>query len=245
MAKILNDQMLKDILEELGDSAYFYQKEKGKERKEEKEFYDENGSVVVTFISALHQVPPGDNDILGKPWHPKVKDNDGNPLLDRSGKPKKAWDKFEIKALIKGQEKVYGLGSSFGAQLRGTLTEMVKNNLKSEDLPGTQWKFKSLPNWKWDVTYIGKVELPKENKKSTETPKKANGVPIKDKVIQGVNQVKEKSSFSQKLAGIGKADFINATSFFSEIDEKRINSMWQEILDSGIIKEEGNKIFFI
>lgn len=249
MAKILNDLGLKQVLEELGGSATFYQKEKAKARDEEKPLYEEDGSILSTFTSGIGQIEPGEEDLLGKIWNPPIKDKDGNPLLDKSGKPKRAWDKFEVKAIIKGQEKLYGLGGNNSGQLRGVLTEMVKNNIKSDELPGTQWKIKSLGSYKWDVTYLGKVELPKEAKKTNEETKKPNGVSVKEneriKVLQAVNQVKEKSPFSQKLAGIGKADFINAVAFFSELDEKKVVSVWQEVLGEEIIKEVDGKVFFL
>jgi len=249
MAKILTDELLKTVLEELGGSATFYQKEKAKARDEEKPLYEADGSILSTFTSGIGQIEPGEEDLLGKIWNPPLKDKDGNPLLDKDGKPKRAWNKFEVKAIIKGHEKLYGLGGSNSGQLRGVLMEMVKNNIKSEELPGTQWKIKSLGSYKWDVTYLGKVELPKETKKPNGNAKKADGVSTKEneriKILQAVNEVKEKSPFSQKLAGIGKADFINAVGFFSGLDEKKVVAIWQEVLGAGIIKEVDGKVFFL
>jgi len=241
MAKVLDDSALKQILEELGSSVYFYQKEKEKARDSEKELYEPDGSVIVTFISGVVQVEPGKEDSLGKIWNPPIKDKDGNPELDKSGRPKKAWSKFEIKSLIKGKEKIYGLGSDFGAQLRGVISEMTKNGLKSAELPGTQWKFKSLGNYKWDVEYVGKVELPKETNGKKPNSKESN----LDAVKKGILSVKEKASLTQKLAGLEKNDFINAVGFFAEVEDKKIHSIWKEILELGIIKEENGKIFFI
>ena len=243
MAKVLNDEMLKQILEELAGSAYFYQKEKGKARDEEKHLYEEDGSIIATFTSGIAQVEPGEEDLLGKIWNPPLKDKDGNPYLTKAGTPRKAWDKFEVKAIVGGKEVIYGLGGNNSGSLRGVLMEMTKNSLKSIDLPGTKWKLKFLGNFKWDVAYLGKVELPKETKKAN--GKKVEAVPVKDKIMQAVLTVKEKSPFSQKLSGIGKGDFINAVAFFAEVDEKKVNTIWQEVLNAGIIREEGDKIFFV
>ena len=238
--KILDDQMLKEVLADLAGSAYFYQKEKGKAREEEKPLYEEDGSVITTFTSGIVQVEPGEEDILGKIWNPPLKDKDGNPYLTKAGQPRKAWDKFEVKALVKGKEVVYGLGGNNSGSLRGVLMEMTKNSLKSIDLPGTKWKLKFLGNFKWDVTYLGKVELPKKT-----NGKKVDEVPIKDKVMQGIVKVKENAPLNRMLAGIDKNEFINSVDFFAEVGEKKINGIWKEILEAGVIKEENGKIFFV
>jgi hypothetical protein len=242
--KILDDAMLREVMAELSTSVYFYQKEKAKAREEEKELYEEDGSVITIFTSGISQVEPGEEDILGKIWNPPIKDKDGNPKLDKNGNPKKAWDKFEVKAIIKGKEKVYGLGSNYTAQFRGVYMEMMKNNLKSIDLPGTKWKMKCLGEYKWDITYLGKVEIPKKTN-GTKKIKEDPVIPIKDQVMKGITMVNEKAPLSQKLAGIGKKDLIDAIAFFTEVDEKKINSVWQEVLASGVIKEENGKIFFL
>ena len=239
MAKILNDDMLKQILEELGSSVYFYQKEKGKERKEESELYDADGSVTVIFTSELNQVEPGEKDILGKVWIPKTKDDDGNPLLDKNNRPRQAWSKFEVKAIIKGKEKVYGLGSDFGAQFRGTVFEMAKNNIKSNELPGTKWKYRALPNWKWDITYLGRVELPKEIK---------NGKSKEESNVEKVKAAVLKAKENQPrigLTGVDRKDLVDAVAFLTKLDEKKVNAVWSKVLESGVIKEVDGKVFYI
>lgn len=238
--KILDDSALKQILEELGSSAYFYQKEKGKWRDNEKDLYEEDGSVIATFTSELRLIEPGDEDSLGKSWHPKTKDEFGNPLRDKNGKLKKEWPKYEVMAIVKGKEKVYGLGSDFSAQFKGVVSEMQKNNIKNAELSGTKWKIVCLGQHKWDITFLGRVELPKKNGNGAKKEKDASNF---EKVKSAVLKAKENQP-RIGLTGIEKKDLVDAVAFMSGLDEKKVLAVWKEVLESGIVREEGSKVFY-
>ena len=238
--KYLTEEDLKAVVEEASSGIYVYQKEKEKELKERQYLYEEDGSMVVHVLSPIAQVQPGEEDIIGRKWRPKLTDKDGNPILSKfNGQPLKAWEKYEVKALIKGKELVYGLGGKNTVLFRAFCTEMLKNDIKSNDLTGTKWKIKciDMKKYTWSVDFLGKFDLPKSN---------GNGK-VKDTNLQKVKEALDgikKDNFARILAGIGKEDLIGAIGFKTQLKEKEVLVVWKQLVDEGILKEDSGKVFF-
>ena len=242
MVKYLNSEMLKTIVDEANSGIYIYQKEKEKDMKERQWMYETDGSMLVTFLTGIAEVKPGEPDILNREWHPKIKDKDGNPLIsEKDGKPKKAWTKYEAKVLVKGKEKVYGLGGEKSVQLQAIVSEMVKHEIDNEKLSGTKWKIKCIDAKKflWDVEYLETVDL-KEN--ATNEGGKAK-VDVYQSVKEAVIGVK-KDNQARALIGIEKDMVVNAVAFKTNLSEKQVGSVWQKLIDEHVIREENGKVFF-
>jgi len=243
MVKILDNAALEKILAE-STSAYFFQKVKEKETREGyKSFYEKDGSVIVTFKTGMAQIEPGEKDLIEQPWIPKLKDNDGNPILDtfgaNKGNPRKAWDKFEAKAIINGTETVYGFGGKNGILLKGFVAEMMKNKIKNPELPSTKWKIKCIPSGRfntWDIEFLGKGEVPKVK------PKKIEVSSNYDKVVKAVSEIKEGNA-SRVLAGIGKVELAGAIAYKSKLSEKEVEKVFPQLEENGVINITGDKVY--
>ena len=243
MAKILDESMLKSVIDEMSSSAYFFQREKEKEiQADKKALYDDEGNVVVIFTTGIASVEPNEEDLLGRIWKPRLKDKEGNPILDAQGRKREPWAKYEAKAVIKGKELIYGFGGKNGVLFRGFCSEMGKNGIKNTELPNTKWKIKciNMAKWKWDISFLGKEEA--------KLPKKTNGngkpeeVPIVDKVIGAIADIK-RTNAGRVLAGLSKTELIEAIGFKVSLDEKKILSVWQELVEKKVILEDGNKVY--
>ena len=249
--KILTDDILKEILAESA-SAYFFQKIKEKETRDGfQSFYEDDGSVIVTFTTGMAQVEPEEIDLSGRSWNPRLKDKDGNPILDtfgaNKGNPRKAWDKFEAKAIINETETVYGFGGKNGILIKGFVAEMTKNKIMNSQLPGTKWKIKcNLPagNNKfntWSIEFLGKGEIPKEKPKKNENndSKPDNGY---NKLTNALIEVRDDNS-GRALAGFIKVDLIEALVFKTELNAKIIEKYFVQLEEDEIIRVDGEKVF--
>jgi len=140
-----------------------------------------------------------------------------------------------------GKEMVYGFGGKNSIPFKAICNEMSKNGIKNVDLPGTKWQIKciDMKKFRWDFTYLGKEELKQEKKKENGNSKEATLQKVKD----ALNHVKDANP-GKILVGIGKGDLIDAVGFFSNLNEKQINSVWQQLITDGIIREQEDKVFF-
>ena len=63
MAKFLEDKDLDEILAETSASIYFFQREKESDKAEFKVLYEDDGSVIVEFTTAIAKVEPVSSSI--------------------------------------------------------------------------------------------------------------------------------------------------------------------------------------
>jgi len=240
--KILTEEALNEILAESTSTSYFFQKEKGKETREGfQNFYEKDGSVIVIFKTGMAQIEPEEEDQLGRIWNPRLKDDEGNPILDRGGNPRQAWAKFEAKAEIKGTETIYGFGGKSGILLKGFVSEMKKNEIKNPELPGTKWKIKCVGGAKyntWDIEFLGKEEVPKEKVESKKAEEPNNYDRIKDTII-GIKE----DNLARTLAGLGKEELIGAVAYKSKLSEKEVEKVFPQLEENGVVKMTGDKVY--
>lgn len=240
MAKILDDKALDEILNEVANPLYFFQKAK-EDREDFKKFYEKDGSVVVTFLTGIAHIEPNEEDLAGKIWIPRLKDDDNNPILDRSGNPRQPWDKFEAKSLIRGNEIIYGFGGKNGVQFTGFIKELKKNDILNKDLSGTKWKFRCTKAGKfnkWDIEYLGTEDIEKLIPKETPKPESS----VYDKVINGIEQMKNNSK-PMILKGLSEEDLVSTVSYLGKIDEKEVTKLIPELEKNEVIKITNGKIY--
>lgn len=244
MAKILDDKALKEILDEVASPLYFFQKEKEKERPEFLGMYEDDGSIMATFLTGIAKVEPGEKDLVNRDWHPPLKDKDGNPILDRQGNPREAWDKFEVKCKIKDKEIVYGLGGKNGVLFRGIVSEMKNNSLSNDDIPNTKWRIKCVDSsrYKWDIEYLGKENETLKKEPIKETKEEKSDSEEYDRVVKEIIDIKDKNK-ARVLAGLDTDELVEAASFKAHVDDKLITSWLPKLEEDGVIKIAGNKIY--
>ena len=247
MVKILNDDALEKVLAEASSPMYFFQRAlKDEKNTDFKRFYDEDGSVTVTFLSPIGKIEPDDEDYAGRIWIPKLKDKDGNPITDRSGKPREPWDKYEAKSIMKDNEIIYGFGGANSLLFRAFRDSMKDNKILNQNLAGTKWKIICNPPTgrderfpTWDVEYLGTEEIKEEKESPKEVAKTDEDY---DKIKDAVLEMKEKNK-GMILAGVDEVDLIEAVNFISKIDKKEIKKVIPELEKNDVIKKSGNKIY--
>lgn len=238
MAKFLDGNELDEILSEANSPLYFFQKDLNKEAREDfKQFYEKDGSVIVTFTTGIAIIQPNELDLAERNWIPRLKDKDGNPILDRSGNPREAWDKFEAKCKINDSELIYGFGGRSGLLLSAMGKEMKSNNLTNKTLPGTKWKIKCIEAGRfnrWELEYLGKGDV------SVKKEKKSNGNDSYEKLLKAVDTMK-KNSRTIILKGLDEDEFIEAASFMAHISDKDVKKLIPDLQKNEIINinEEG------
>ena len=236
--------MLTEILAEGSSTAYFFQKVKEKETREEfKPFYEKDGSVIVVFKGGIAKIEPEDEDLFGRVWKPKLKDEEGNPILNKfgpeKGNPREPWDKFEAKAEINGKETIYGFGGKNSVLIKGFISEMKANNISVADMPETKWKIKCVVDGgfnKWDISYLGKGEIKKESPKDTQPPNEY------DKIADAIRGVRD-DNMGRALAGLDKNDLIEALVYKTELNVKVIEKHIPQLEKDEVVRLDGDKVF--
>ena len=249
MVKILTDKDLQAIMEEVSTPAYFFQKEKNKERDDFQHLYEDDGSVIIEFVTGIAKIEPDDNDLLGRKWNGGQKDKEGNPVLDKStGRVRDAWDKFEAKVIIKGKELIYGFGGQRGALFREFINGMQREKITNEKLVGTKWRVicNDMRSYDWSV------ELLNGEKKETTNPQPQ---PVKEapkeiskpddeykKVVNAILKIKEVNK-GKEIGGLEEDELVAPISFFSDVDGKKIKGYFKQLEENGLIKKSNGKIY--
>jgi len=239
IAKILTDVELDKILVETSASIYFFQREKQNNRAEFKPLYEEDGSVIVTFLSGIAKVEPDEEDLTGKMWNPRLKDKDG--------KPREAWDKYEAKCRIKDRELIYGFGGKNGALFREFRGVMMDNKIMNKDLPSTRWKITCVDfgRYQWNVEFLDsvgdKIATDKETVDEISEEKKPKDDEY-SRVVDGVTEVKEKNK-GRVLAGLSEDELIDAVGFISGVDRDKVKGYLSKLAEDKIISISEDKIY--
>ena len=217
MAKIITSDELESILKS-APGRYFFHKE-------------EDGEVIVTFTSPITITHPGDEDLLGRLWDPKITDNEGNPLLDFSGKPRQKWSKVEAECLINGVKHIYAFGGTKSNILKSLLEKMNAEGISNQDLPGTKWSITRLGQWDWAITYLGREEK-HEDKGEDDTI---------SKIKNAIDDLKKDNPKADE--GITKNEFLQTISFLAGVKPTDIIERLEELTEKGIITLKGNDIY--
>lgn len=243
MAKVLDDKMLEEILAEGSSTAYFFQKAKEKEERPEfKSFYEADGSVIVVFKTGIAKVVPEDEDLFGRVWKPRLKDEHGEPIIDKfgtnKGNPREPWDKFEAKAEVNGAETIYGFGGKNSILIRGFISELKTNELSITDMPGTKWRIKCVPDGrfnKWNIEYLDKAE-------PTPVESKAEPSGEYDQIADAVRGVRDDNR-GMALAGIPTKDLLDALEYKAKLSAKVIEKYIPQLEKDEVIRIDGDKAF--
>jgi len=208
--KELTDDMLDEILAK-SSMEYFIHRE-------------DVGEVIITFTSGIRKIEPGDTDSAGRVWNPKIVDENGNPILDRNGKPLEQWEKYEATGMINGVPYVYSFGGKRGSQLKAFILAMKANNIKNEDLPGTKWSINRVNRWDWDIRYLGKDNSTSQSQ--------SNNIDLFRNALK---------SFETDRTEFTKNEIITYLSFATHLPTSEISEQWNEIVNSGILIQRGDK----
>ena len=169
----------------------------------------EDGKVVVEFESNIYKVEKGDIDFLGNVWNHD-------------------WDKYEAKAKVNGEPKVYSFGSRRNPFLREFLNTLKMYNLTPNTISGTKWEIQFLDNFKYNIRPLnGDAVQPQIDM---------------DKVIDAIKKFKQ---LTPELAsgGMDIADLKKVISIRAGIKADSVDGILPELEKRGVIKIEGNKVF--
>jgi len=222
MVKDIEDnKMFDEILANSGSQYFFHRLE--------------NGLVEVVFKSGIRKIEPGEEDSAGRIWNPKLTDPDGNPMLDRQGKIKTPWTKFEAEVAIKGVPHIYSFSGEKSSILRNFIMAMKQQEISNSELPGTRWNIERIGQWDWRIQYLGR----EEEEKSSPSIKIATNPEI-DK-IKGALSIKKDIS----PTGVPKNDFLIYLSTVTHKKPNEVSKLIPDLIKQGIIKEEGNLIHIL
>jgi len=217
MAQIITEDELNNILKSAPGKYFFHRVE--------------DGEVILTFTSPITITDPGEEDLLGRIWDPKVTDENGNPLLDINNQPRQKWSKVEAECLINGVKHVYSFGGKQSSSLRKLLEKMNENDITNETLPGTKWSITRVGKWDWIIQYLGREEKKQSTKSNSNI----------DKIRKSIEELKKDNPSASD--GITKNEFLQTISFLAGIKPVDIISVWDDLVDNGIIKVDGDKIY--
>ena len=222
MAKVITQETLGGIIAS-GGGKYFFHKE-------------EDGEVIITFMSSISITDPGDEDLAGRIWDPPVTDADGNPLLDFNGNPREKWSKVEAECKINGVEHIYSFGGEKSSSLRALGEQMNRNGITNETLVGTKWSIARLGKWNWSVKYLGKEEIP-----SSDKPLERNlNLENYEKVSNALQELKK--SNKDVTEGVDKNQLLQTLCFMTSIKPSEIQKMWNNLLIAEKIDEDNGKV---
>jgi len=216
--KEVTDEMFDDILKSAGPQYFFHRLE--------------DGEIILVFKSGVRRIEPGEEDSAGRIWSPKVVDANGNPLLDRNGKPREPWAKYEAEVEIKGIPYIYSFSGERSSLLRNFAAALKKEDIKNSDLPGTKWSIERVGEYDWKIVYLGR-EWKEESK------------PSKDESSDLINQITEalREKKDQSNNGLSKQDLIVYLAFVTHKKSEEIEKVYDQLLKLGIIKEESGKVY--
>jgi len=172
-----------------------------------------DGKKTVEFETNIYKVEKGDVDFLGNVWN-----ND--------------WDKYEAKAKVDGEPKVYSFGSRRNPFLREFLKTLKQHNLTPNSISGTKWEIEFLDNFRYNIKYLGGA-----------SGESAPQIDL-DKVIDALKKFKE---LTPELVndGINPNDLKKVISIRASIRADLVDAILPELEKKGIIKIEGGKVFIL
>ena len=171
----------------------------------------EDGKVIVEFETNIYKVEKGDVDFLGNTWNHD-------------------WDKYEAKAKVNGEPKVYSFGSRRNPFLREFLNTLKMYNLTPNTLSGTKWEIEFLDNFKYNIKLLNSEEA---------TP----NVDV-EKVIDAIKKFKELTP-ELVSGGMNLNDLKKVVSIRASIKADAVDGLLPELQKRGIIKIEGDKVFIL
>jgi hypothetical protein len=228
MAKIVSNEMLKDILAN-SPTSYFKHTE-------------EIGEIEVVFTGEICKVEPGEEDVEGRLWNPPIVDKvTGEPYKDFKGNPRQPWAKFEALCLINGQPNVYPFGAGNSSILRAFIAGMTKAGI--ENITGTKWSINRTGRWDWIINYLGKEDVGSSPTSSTTvTLVEKKEVDVSDPVKKTLLDFKATRP-DKARAGIGKNFMLQNVVFETEMKPVDVESKFKELEKEGFLSfKDGNLI---
>ena len=219
-AKLISEDMMDEILAS-GPKQYFFQKE-------------EDGEVTIIFTSDIHIVEPGETDVLGRIWTPPTADANGNPILDRNGKPRQPWTKVEAEATVKGSPVIYAFGSREGILLKAWIAAIRENEIKKGEFAGTKWTCMKSGKWNWIIKYEGREDVsspsPKTNIDTSGVSKTLSDLKVKNKDVS---------------KGVDKIQLIKTLAILTGKTQKELEEMWPLLIKQNVIGEKDGKVLVL
>ena len=221
MAKVLTEDMLSDIVKD-GPMQFFRHTE-------------DKGAVEVVFTSSITHTEPGEIDMFGNKWEPRVTDENGMPIIDeRTGKPREAWAKTEATCLIKGAPHIYSFSAkSLLRAFAAVLNE--QEDVSNETLAGSKWSIARTGKWDWSIQYLGREdidELKPEDKNS--------GSDIKEVLTKFKNTNEEKVK-----AGLKKNQLIQYICFETDMKPANVETKLDELNKEGFLSIDDNGLVIL
>jgi len=226
----VDDSLFKEILSK-SQSQYFFHK-------------DDTGRIELVFETTICKIDPGEEDLAGRIWDPKLTDADGNPRLDKNGNPIEPWTTYQAKVNITKAAnatdigpKVYSFGGERSPQLREFIKAVVNMGFSSKDLPGTKWEIEKIGQWDWDVKYVGKEE---SNPPAKPTESIDKNIDVDFDKIKSALAVKK----DQGNNGITKDNLLVYLSFVLNKKSEEIEKILPDLLSRNLVKLE-NGLYYI